>query len=63
MARTQKKPQTTAPDTVQIVGRVRPGSPLDRLFSHGECLIGCGRKADAPNALCATCQAEAEASR
>ncbi|AEH11001.1 MULTISPECIES: hypothetical protein [Protofrankia] len=55
---------TAAPDvTVTAVGTVRPGSPLDRLFNHGECLIGCGRQADAPNALCATCQAKAEADR
>jgi hypothetical protein len=54
---------TSADVTVTLVGSVRPGSALDRLFNHGECLIGCGRKADAPNALCATCQAEAEANR
>ncbi|WP_239311276.1 ATP-binding protein [Frankia sp. Cj3] len=49
--------------TVTAVGTVRPGSPLDRLFTHGECLLGCGRKVDAPNALCATCQFKAEADR
>lgn len=60
MAWTPKQSKTTAPDTVQIVGGIRPASALDRLFSQGECLIGCGRQADPPNALCATCQAEAD---
>lgn len=53
------EPEDAVP-TVTIVGSVRPGSALDRLFNHGECLLGCGRKADAPNALCATCQAKAD---
>jgi hypothetical protein len=60
---TMTRRDTSTDVTVTLVGGVRPDSPLDRLFNHGECLIGCGRKADAPNALCATCQAEAEANR
>ncbi len=60
MARTPRQSRTTTPpDTVQIVGGVRPDSPLDRLFDQGACLMGCGRPADPPAALCATCQAEA----
>ncbi len=56
-------PRRTTDVTITAVGTVRPGSPLDRLFNGGECLLGCGRKADAPNALCATCQARAEVDR
>ena len=61
MGSTNRHRNATTDHTVTAVGTVQPGSPLDRLFTHGECLIGCGRKADAPNALCATCQAKAEA--
>lgn len=59
----RRRDKAGAEHTVTAVGSVQPGSPLDRLFNAGECLIGCGREADAPNALCATCQANAEANR
>lgn len=53
-----------ADDTVTLVGGVRPGSPLDRLFTHGECLSpGCEAKAVAPGVLCARHNAKAEAER
>lgn len=48
--------------TVTAVGGVRPGSPLDRLLNHGECLNRrCTQPADTPSPFCAAHRAEAEA--
>lgn len=50
----RRRDEASPDHTVIAIGTVRPGSSLDRLSTHGECLVpGCGQQVDAPYALCA----------